>query len=123
MDLCWEGAVVQTCPPLKMSTAGLKPKALSERKSGLEVWRTRSQMTFFTSVWAIVVTDPRCESKIDCFVADVDLCWQGAVVQTSPLFKINGAGLKPKALSERKSGLEVWRTMFQDAFLEYVLEL
>ena len=44
MDLCWEGAVVQTCPPLKINGAGLKPKALSERKSGLEVWRTISQM-------------------------------------------------------------------------------
>ena len=37
MDLCWEGAVVQTCWPLKINGAGLKPKSLSERKSGLEV--------------------------------------------------------------------------------------
>ena len=51
MDLCWEQVVVQTSWPLKINHAGLMPRALSERKSGLEVRRTISEITFLTSAW------------------------------------------------------------------------
>ena len=46
MDLCWERAVVQTCWPSKINHAGLMSIPLGERKSGLEVWRTRLQISF-----------------------------------------------------------------------------
>ena len=45
--LCWDRAVVQTSWPLKINHAGLMPRALSERKSGLEVRRTMSEITFW----------------------------------------------------------------------------
>ena len=47
MDLCWDRAVVQTSWPLKINHAGLMPRALSERKSGLEVRQRISEITFF----------------------------------------------------------------------------
>ena len=51
MDLCWDRAVVQTSWPLKINHAGLMPRALSEWKSGLEVRRTMSEITW-RPVWA-----------------------------------------------------------------------
>ena len=44
--LCWDRVVVQNLWPLKINNAGLKPKPLSERKSGLEVREAMSQITF-----------------------------------------------------------------------------
>ena len=44
--LCWDRVVVQNLWPLKINNAGVKPKPLSERRSGLEVREAMSQITF-----------------------------------------------------------------------------
>jgi hypothetical protein len=66
--------------PLKINHAGLMPRALDERKAGLEVRRTRSQII---SLYPLVRVRGG-ERFNECLgrERDMGLCWDRPVVQT-----------------------------------------